>query len=288
MLGELSASRTHLEQAIALYDFSQHRRLAFHYGQDPAVVAPSWLALLLWLLGFPDQAVQQSQAAISLAEELEHPYSLAYALIWAATIRQLRCDQQETLDLTEAVMTLSSEQSFALWEAWGTILQGWALSAQNSSVDGVAHIRDGIAAWRATGAEVYHPYFLTILSRACAEGGGAGEGLNAVAEALAIVNRSGERWREAELYRLKGELLLQMTEGSAEAETYLRQALDIARRQQAKSLELRVAMSLSQLWQGQSQSRQAYRLLAAVYHWFTEGDDTADLRDAQVLLKALA
>ena len=286
-LGELSASQTHLEQAVALYDFSQHRTLAFHYGQDPAVVAQSLLALLLWLLGFPDQAVQQSKAAISLAESLEHPYSLAYALIWAATVRQLRRDRQATLDLTEAVMTLSNKQSFALWEAWSVILQGWDLAEQGRCIEGMAHIRDGIAAWRVTRAEIYHPHFLIILAKACAEGGRAHEGLGAVAEALGIISRSEERLHEAEIYRLKG-VLLQMTERHAEAETCLSQALDVARRQQAKSLELRAAISLSQLWQRQGKPRQAHQLLAAVCDWFTEGCDTADLRDAKALLETLA
>ena len=247
-----------MEQAIALYDLQQHHTLAFHYGQDPAVIAGSWAALALWLLGYPDQALQRSHEAISLARELAHPYSLIYALVWAATIRQFRRERQAALELTEPIMALAREQGFALWVAWGTILQGWELSERRQGTEGMAQIREGTAAWRSTGAELFHPHFLAILARAYAEGGQATEGLSTVAEALAIIDRSGERLYEAELYRLKGELLLKQTAPDVqEAATCFQQALDIARSQQAKSLELRAAMSLARLWQQQGKRAEA-------------------------------
>jgi predicted ATPase len=287
-LGELPAGRLHLEQAIARYDLQHHRPLAFDYGQDPAVVAQSWLALALWLLGFPDQALQKSQEAITLAGKLDHPYSLVYALIWAATVRQFRRERQATCELTEDIMALSREQGFTLWVAWGMILQGWELSEQGQGPEGMAQICEGIAAWRATGAELFHPHFLTILARAYAEGGQATEGLSTVAEALAIINSSGERLYEAELYRLKGELLLQQapTNGD-EVETCFRRALEVAHRQQAKSLELRGAISLGRLWQRHGKKDEARQLLAEIYGWFTEGFDTADLQEAKALLEEL-
>ena len=257
-LGQLPAGRADLEQAIALYNLQQHRTLAFHYGQDPAVIAGSWAALALWLLGYPDQALQRSHEAISLATELAHPYSLIYALVWAATIRQFRREQQAALELTEPIMALAREQGFALWVAWGTILQGWELSERRRGTEGIAQIREGTAAWRSTGAELFHPHFLAILARAYAEAGQASEGLSTVAEALAIIDRSGERLYEAELYRLKGELRLKQTVPDVqEAETCFRQALDIARQQQAKSLELRAATSLSRLCQHQGKHVEA-------------------------------
>jgi predicted ATPase len=284
-LGEVAAGRAHLEQAIAVYDLPQHRTLAFHYAQDPAVIAGSWAALASWLLGYPDQALQRSDAAISLARELAHPYSLIYALIWAATIRQFRRERQAASELTETIMALARAQGFALWVAWGTILRGWELSEQGRGTEGITRIREGIAAWRVTGAELFHPHFLTILARAYAEAGRATEGLTTVAEALAIVKRSGERLYEAELHRLQGELLLHQPAGSSqEAERGFRQALDVARSQQAKSLELRAAMSLSRLWQQQGRCAEARELLAPIYGWFTEGFDTADLQEAKALL----
>jgi predicted ATPase len=186
-------------------------------------------------------------------------------------------------------MALSREQGFALWVAWGTILRGWELSEQGQGPEGITRIREGIAAWRVTGAELFHPHFLTILARAYAEAGRATEGLTTVAEALAIVKRSGERLYEAELYRLQGELLRHQPAGSSqEAERGFRQALDVARSQQAKSLELRAAMSLSRLWQHQGKREEARQLLAEVYGWFTEGFDTADLQEAKGLLAELS
>jgi TOMM system kinase/cyclase fusion protein len=288
-LGEVAAGRAHLEQAIAVYDLPQHRTLAFQYAQDPAVIAGSWAALASWLLGYPDQALQRSDEAISLARELAHPYSLIYALIWAATIRQFRRERQAASELTETIMALSREQGFALWVAWGTILRGWELSERGQGTEGITRIREGIAAWRVTGAELFHPHFLTMLARAYAEAGRATEGLTTVAEALAIVKRSGERLYEAELYRLQGELLLHQPAGSSqEAERCFREALDVARHQQAKSLELRASMSLARLWQHQGKREEARELLTPIYGWFTEGFDTADLQEAKVLLEELS
>jgi predicted ATPase len=190
--------------------------------------------------------------------------------------------------LTEAIMALSRDQGFTLWVAWGMILQGWELSEQRQGPEGMAQIREGIAAWRATGAELFHPHFLTILARAYAEGGQATEGLSTVAEALALINSSGERLYEAELYRLKGELLLQQAPThDDEIETCFCRALEVAHRQQAKSLELRGAISLGRLWQRQGKRTEARELLAPIYGWFTEGFDTVDLQEARALLEAL-
>ena len=287
-LGEFPAGRASLEQVMALYDLQQHRTLALHYGQDPAVLAQSWAALALWLLGYPEQARQRSREAISLARELAHPYSLSYALHWAATVQQFRREPQTARELSETVLALAHEQGFALFVALGTILQGWALSAQSQGLEGMTQIRAGIAAWRAAGSRAWQPYFLGLLAEAYGDGGHPEEGLQALAEALAIIDSSGERLYAAELYRLKGELLLQQLTAHQEgAEACFRQALDIARRQQAKSLELRAAMSLARLWQRQGKRAAAYELLAPIYGWFTEGFDTADFQEAKALLAEL-
>jgi predicted ATPase len=173
--------------------------------------------------------------------------------------------------------------------AQGTILRGWALAEQGQSAEGIAQIRRGIAAWRATGAELSVPYWSALLAEAYGKAGQAEAGLRVLAEALTAVCKTGDRHHEAELYRLKGEFLLQQDVPDAqEAESCLRQAVAVARQQQAKSLELRAAMNLSRLWQHQGKRAEAQQLLAPIYGWFTEGFDTPDLQEARALLEALA
>ncbi len=285
--GEFPLARAYLEQGMALYDAQQHHSHAFLYVRDPGVDCYSYAAWVLWLLGYPDQALQRSTAALTLARELSHPFSLASTLDFAGVLHNFRQEGQATQEQAEAAMALSTEQGFPHWLAMGTILRGWALARPRE--EGTAQIRQGLAAWRAAGAELARPYFLTLLAETCEQGGPAEEGLSILAEALAAVHKTGERFYEAELYRLQGELLLaRSTRQTAEAEICLHQALDIARRQQAKSLELRAAMSLSRLWQRQGKRAAARQLLAEIYDWFTEGFDTADLQEAKVLLEELS
>ena len=245
-LGEFAGARAHLEQGMALYHPQQHRSHAFLYGYDSGVHCLAFGAWALWYLGYPDQALRRIHDALTLAQELSHPFSLAFALAFAAWLHQLRREGQAAQERAAATIALATEQGFPFWEAWGTILRGWALAEQGQSAEGIAQMRQGIAAWRATGAELQLPYYLALLAEAYGKAGQAEEGLRVLAEALTAVHKTGERQHEAELYRLKGELLLQQATGSDdEAETCLHQALDIARHQQAKSLELRAAMSLS-------------------------------------------
>ena len=186
-------------------------------------------------------------------------------------------------------MALSREQGFPYWLGLGTIRRGWALAAQGQGAEGVEQIRQGLAVWRATGADLVLPWFLALLAEACGRAGAAEEGLTAVAEALTAVHTKANRAYEAELYRLKGELLVTLSPGNiAEAESCFQQALNIARRQEAKSWELRSAMSLARLWQQQGKHAAAYALLAPIYGWFTEGFDTADLQGAKALLAELS
>jgi predicted ATPase len=296
-MGEFAAAQAHLEQGIALYDPQQHRSHAVRYGQDPGVVCRSYAALTLWYLGYPDQALQRSHEALALARELEYPYSLALALYFAALLHQFRRERQRTQERAEAAIALASEGGFTVVVAGGTFLRGWALTersptpgaGQGQGEAGLAQMHQGLAAFHATGAETFRPYFLSLLAAASAQVGRREEGLTLLAEALAVTNEKGERRCEAELHRLKGLLLLARTTGQdTEAETCFRQALDIARRQQAKSWELRAAMSLSRLWQRQDKRDAARELLAEVYGWFTEGFDTADLQEAKALLTELA
>jgi predicted ATPase len=197
----------------------------------------------------------------------------------------------------EAAMTLATEQNFPQQLERGRLLRGWALAACGHGEEGITQIRQALAADRSTGATRDRPYHLALLAEASAQGGQTTEGLEALAEALALLATSGVRWWEAELHRLRGELLLlraakshpaQDSQGQHEAETCFQHALDVARQQQAKSLELRATMSLARLWQRQGKRAQAHTLLAPIYNWFTEGFDTADLQEAKTLLAELA
>jgi predicted ATPase len=268
---------------MALYDPQQHRAHAFLYGgHDPGVCCQEYTAWTLWALGYPDQALATITKALVLARELTHPASLAGALSYAAMLHQFRRERQAVQETAEALMALAMEQGNAERLARGTILCGWVLCTQGQGVEGVVQMRQGLTALRATGGEVRRPLFLALLAEAYGGIGQSEEGLHVLAEALAAVEQTGGRFYEAELYRLKGELLLmQALPDEDQPETCFRHALKVARCQQAKSLELRAAMSLSRLWQQQGKRTEARQLLAAVYSWFTEGFDTADLQEAK-------
>jgi predicted ATPase len=287
-LGEVVAARPHIEQGIALYDPQQHRPDGTpdcHELQDPGVVCHSFMARILWALGYPTQALQQSGAALTLAQTLSHPFSLTYALCFAGWLHQLRGEARQAQAQAEAAITLATEQAFPLWRAQGMLLRGWALAAQGQHDEALAQMHQGLAAYEATGAAVGRPIFLALLAEVYGKGGRAAEGLPLIAEALELVDKTAEGVWEAELHRLRGELLLA---GSPDqqyaAVTCFRQALEVARRQQVKSFELRAAVSLSRLWQCQGQRGAARQLLVAAYGWFTEGFDTADLQKARALL----
>jgi predicted ATPase/DNA-binding winged helix-turn-helix (wHTH) protein len=287
-LGEFSPAHGHLEREMTLYDLGQHRAFASLYGQDQGVICRSWAALTLWSLGYPDQALRRSREALTLAQELVHPFSLAYAICFAGMLCQLCRDVRAAQERATAAIALCTEQGFALYLARGTILQGWAVAEQGQGAAGLAQMRQGLAAYQATGAEVFRPYYLAFLAEAYGKVEQAGEGLTLLGEALAAVHKTAERFCEAELYRLKGELLLvRSAENHGKAEACFQQALTVARRQQAKAWELRAATSLSRLWQHQGKRQEAYDLLVPVYGWFTEGFDTADLQEAKALLEAL-
>ncbi len=301
--GELVPARAYVEQGIALYNPQQHHSLAFLYGgDDPGVCCLSQGPIALWSLGYPDQALKRMHEALSLAHELAHPFSLAATLSFAAVFHQLCREGRATQERAETLITLSTYHGLApVSGVQGTVLRGWALAEQGQAEAGVAQIRQGLAAYRATGAEAARPYYLALLAEVYGKVGQVEEGLNALAEALAMVDKTEERYYEAELYRLKGELSLKSRQvkasqdksevtspqAEAEAEACFHKAIDIARRQQAKSLELRAVMSLSRLWQQQGKKEEARQMLAEIYGWFTEGFDTADLKEAKALLEEL-
>jgi predicted ATPase/class 3 adenylate cyclase len=287
--GEPAPAREHLEQGMALYDPQQHRTHAFVYGQDPGVLCRSIVAVTTWLLGYPDQALQSTLEALTLAQEINHPFSLVSALLLAAGVYHCRREAQAVQKRIEASIALSTELGFTQWLAYGRIYRGWALMAQGERAEGITQMRQGLDVYRALGGNVQRSYFLEMLAEAYGKVEQPKEGLTVLVEALAMVENTGQYLWEAELHRRKGELLLmQQGQKVGEAEECLRQALDIAHRQQAKSLELRAAMSLSRLWQQQGKQREAHQLLAEIYGWFTEGFDTADLKEAKILLEELA
>jgi predicted ATPase len=292
--GELASARAHLEQAIALYDPDQHRSHAFQYGFEPGVLCGFFMAKTLRLLGYPDQALQRSHEALTLAKELAHPQSLAFALYAAPVVHHSRREWHLIKECAEAEVALSTDQGFPLWLAWGIIFGGRALAEQGHGEEGIAQMRQGVTAFHAIQSRLLRPYCLALLAEAYGKVGQIEAGLAVLAEALAVVPENGEHHYEAELYRLKGELLLQSTVHSPkskvheEAEECFRQALDIAYRQEAKSLDLRATMSLSRLRQRQGRSEEARQMLGESYSWFTEGFDTADLIEAKALLEELS
>jgi predicted ATPase len=235
-----------------------------------------------------NQALARSHEAITLAQELSHPLSLAAALDYAAFVHQYRRERHATQERAETGIALSREKGFPQFVALGMSMRGWALAMQEQGEEGIAQLHQGLAAFRAVGTELGRSRNLALLAEAYGEVGQTEEGLTVLAEALAVVDKTGERYWEAEMHRLKGELLLRQASPTEEVETCFRQAIEIARHQQAKSLELRAATSLSRLWQRQGKPTEARALLAPIYGWFTEGFDTADLQEAKALLDALA
>jgi class 3 adenylate cyclase/predicted ATPase len=288
-IGTAADAHTHFTQGIALYDSQQHRTYAFLYGDDTGVVCHSFAALVLWILGYPDQGLARSQEAVMLAQHSGHPFSLGFALCWACVFHQFRREERAAEERADAVILLAQDQGFAFLMAVGAMLRGWARAHQGQAKEGIEQIHQGLSAFRATGAESNRSHWLALLAEAHGTLGEPAAGLAVLTEAQALVETTSERWYEPELYRLKGALLLQQSaDNQAEAETCFHHALNIARNQQAKSFELRSAMSLSRLRQQQGKRQEAYDLLAPVYGWFTEGFGTADLKDAKSLLDELA
>jgi predicted ATPase len=225
---------------------------------------------------------------VILAQQIAHPFSLSFALCFAAMFHQFRREVCFTQERAATAIRLSKEQGFAQWMAIGSILHGWALAHQGQAQEGIEQLSQGLRAYRATGAAVQRPHFLALLAEAYGIIAEPAAGLTALAEALTHVEHTGERYYEAEIHRLKGALLLQQgSDNQDEAVSCFAQAIAVAQSQQAKSWELRAATSLATLWQSQGKRQEAYDLLAPVYGWFTEGLDTADLQDAKALIEAL-
>jgi predicted ATPase len=286
--GEYVAARTHAEQGVALADLSGQRAVAFRYDLAPAVTCLAVVALSLWCLGYPEQAVRRSQEALALAQKLAHPLSLAFTRHGAAWLHHCHREALAVQAQAETLLALATAQGFPAFVGYGMSWRGWALAMQDQSEVGLAQMHQGLAAILATGQELARPHWLVLLAEVAGHVGQVEEGLRLLAEALTAFEASGRGDELTEVYRLQGELLQRQPAPDApQAEACFQQALAVARRQQAKSWELRAAMSLARLWQQQGKRAEAHELLAPVYGWFTEGFDTADLKDAKALLQEL-
>ena len=281
----LPAARAHFERAGALYDLHKHDAHALTYGQDPGVVSLAVLSWVLWLQGYPDQALAVHRKCLELAEARSHQYSLAYALAYGATFRQFRRDLEAAKELAERGITLSTERGFPIWTMAASYTLGWTFTRAGETEKAVAYLREAIQAWHAIGAQVTRPHQLGVLADALAGAHRPEEGLKVLEEAVCEVRKTNERYYEPELYRLTGELLLQSAAANEEqASAAFLRSLECARSLGAKSWELRAAISLARLRVKQGKREQARVALANVYEWFTEGFDTPDLRDAKILL----
>jgi len=317
LLGRYDSAHVALRQGISHYDSQQYAAQAFAYGQDNGVTCLIFEAWALWFLGYPEQALRREHEGLSLAQEVQHLNTQALAQTCALWLYQFRREVPKVQEMAEGMMRVSTEHGLPQWQAMSTIFHGWALAEQGHVAEGATQTQEGITAWRATGAALGLPYFLALEAEVYLRAGQPEEGLRVLAEALATVDKTEERMHEAELHRLRGELTLQKfrvssfefqvppnpqhltpsTQAEAEAEACFLKAIEIAQRQQAKSLELRAVMSLVRLRQQQATETtqqtararldEAHRMLSEIYGWFTEGFDTKDLQEAKALLEEL-
>jgi tetratricopeptide (TPR) repeat protein len=286
-LGDFKAARPHLEATVALWDSEKHQSWVLYTGQHNGVIAHNFLSWTLWLLGYPDQARELSRVAVDMAKELDHAYSLAFALCLGGWLCAWRRDEpDEILEWGNALGEVTEQHGFAFLGAAAPGLRGCAHVRMGEVEQGEAELRQGMADWLATGAVFHQPVWLAWLSDACAASGRVEEGLDLLAQAVDYMERTDGRHFEVEVHRRAGDLQLQQGDEAA-AEAGYRKAIVVARRQKAKSQELRAILGLSRLLQLQGKREEAREMLAEIYGWFTEGFDTADLIEAKELLEEL-
>jgi predicted ATPase len=285
--GKFALSRSHLEAVIGLYNPISHRSLVHQAAFHPHVVAQGLLGLVLFCLGFSDQASATSNAAVAEARRLGHPSSLALSLAFDVTRLAFVGDNATLGERVDQIVAVAIEQGFTSWRAFGTAFRGWVNVKNGDVAEGISLLRSGLSAFRAAGSEAVVPHFLARLAAAYEIAGQVEEALAILDNALQVVGRTGEHWLDTELYRHKGELLLRRGQSEA-AEDLYRKAWGIAREQGAKLWELRAAVSLARLRRDHGCRSEARDLLAPIYGWFTEGFDTRDLKEAKAFLDELA
>ena len=287
-LGQFSEALTHLEQARADLDRGLNPSPHLRYAVAPGVQCRADLAQLLWCLGYPDQALKLVHEAMRWAREISHLHSLTYSMYFAIRLHLLRRETKNADEIAAAALSISTSHGFTFWTGMVPFLQGWSLSLQGHEVEGLERMRTGFEGALATGARIMRPMFCAVLAETYGQVGQLDQAQRMLADALDAIEEGGQHYYEAETYRFKGELHLIAPRPDVEqAETSFQFALEIARKQQAKSWELRAATSLARLWHDQGRDAEAYDLLAPVYDWFAEGFDTADLKKTKALLETL-
>jgi predicted ATPase len=289
LTGEILNGREHFNQAFALYDRIKHRSLATRFGQDVRVSIFVYRALAHWMLGYPESALADADHAIEDAREGDHAGTLMYAQLHASFTNILCAKYAAANQQSDEVVRLADEKGAALWKALGTMEKGCVLALSGKPSEAIELIASGITTYRSTGSRVYLPFFLSHLSWAHAELGQFDDAWHCISEAETAAETTKERWYEAEINRIKGEIALKLPQlDCSQAQAYFERGLALSRAQQAKSWELRAAMSLARLWRDQRKHQLARELLAPVFSWFTEGFDTRDLKEAKALLAELA
>jgi predicted ATPase len=287
--GDIAGGRTHLDRAITLYDFAEHRLLATRFGQDIGAATLCWKSLAYWLLGHPQAALADTEQALKVAREIGHSATLMYVLNFSAWTHILCGNYAAANALVDEFNALKDQTGSMFWAAWGMMQQGCILALTDKASDAVHTIDSGVTAMRSTGTTMWMPLWLSYLTKAKAEIGQFDDARRCIGEAMAAVETAKERWCEAEVNRIAGEIeLLSPEPDLAKAEACFERALAVAREQQAKSWELRAAISMARLWRDQGRRPQARNLLAPVYGWFSEGLDTCDLTQAKAMLDELA
>jgi predicted ATPase len=289
LTGDTAESRAHYDHAIALYDPVEHRPLATRSGQDPRVGTLSYRSWALWMLGYPEAALTDVDRAISDARQIGHAATLMYALSQAVVVNLLSRRYAAAKALNDELVALADQKGSFFWKTKGLVDQGWLISMTGKASDAVEIVSSGLVAWRSTGSTMAVPYYLSNLARPYAELGQLDDAWRCIGEAITAVEATKERWCEAEVNRVAGEIALKSPEpDAAKAQGYFQRALEIAHQQQAKSGELRAAMSMARLWRDHGKREEARELLAPVYGWFTEGFDTLDLKEAKGLIEELS
>jgi predicted ATPase len=285
--GDIAEGRKHLDRALALYDPAEHRRLATRFGQDLRVPILCQRAIALWMLGYPNGALADAEHALKDAREVGQSATLMYALSWTSETQILSGNNATANALLDELATLVDETGAGLWKPLRMIHQGFLLLLTGQAADALQMITSGLDAWRSIGASG-QSRFLVYLAQANAELGQFDDAWRCISEALTGIDTTKERWFEADLNRIAGEVMRRSPESDAtKVEAYFERALAIARQQQAKSWELRAAMSMARLWRDQGKQDEARDLLAPIYGWFTEGFNTLDLKQAKALLDEL-
>jgi predicted ATPase len=289
MTGDITNGRAHFDRGIILCDSMDHApSVTTSIGDDSKVVMLGFRAIALWLLGNPEAALANAEHALSRAREITPVGTLMHTLSWVILIQILCGDYVTASRLVNELVTLADDKGTSFWKAWGMMNKGLLLALTGKVLDGIHASSSGIAAWQSTGATMCLPYYSSCLAMNHAKIGHFEDARRLIREAMRTIEETNERWFEAEIYRMAGEIELKSPNlGGAKPEVYFARALSAARAQQAKSFELRTAMSMARLWSEQARRAEARNLLAPTYGWFTEGFDTLDLKEAKALLAQL-